>query len=88
MTVTEVEEIGSGIVTIVKDHVTEITESGSKEDEDEIPILGITIASILIIVPVCTCVAFRVIANKCPSSALGRKLNACKESNAMTEEQM
>lgn len=56
-------------------------------DQDRLPILGITIAAVLIFLPILVCVSMKVIASKCPDSYLGRKFNACKAENALTEEQ-
>ena len=64
-------------------------EKETKEAEQEgIPVLGITIAAVLIILPLTVCISMKIIASTCPESSLGRKLNACKTSNAMSEEQM
>ena len=50
--------------------------------------LGITVAAVLILIPVALCVAMSLISRRCPNSKLGRKLNACKAGRALTEEQM
>ena len=54
--------------------------------ENEIPVLGIVIAAVLVSVPITACVCMKLIASKCPNSLLGRKLHACRASQALTEE--
>ena len=56
--------------------------------KNEVPMLGITVAAVLILIPVALCVAMSLISRRCPNSKLGRKLNACKAGRALTEEQM
>jgi len=53
-----------------------VTEADPDVEEGGLPVLGILIAVVLIMVPLTICVAMKLIARKCPNSAIGRKLNA------------
>lgn len=88
--------MGTGKVTPTKvttslstlDHKIDSESSDADNNSKELPVLGITVAAGLILLPLLACLTMNLIARRCPNSALGRKLNAFRAANALTEEQM